>query len=150
MKLSASFYVILSFFLVTFFSCAQKSSQSEDGLQLISNPDELRKLIDKSDKSLLLFDLYADWCAPCKVLSPTLASLASTYKGKASFYRVNVDRSPEIASLFGVQGIPHVVFVKGRETIHTLTGLQPKEKYETVIQKCGPNVSLEDCKNSLK
>lgn len=119
-------------------------------VQLISTMDELKKLIDTSGNKLLVFDLYADWCMPCRLLSPTLTSIASANTKNARFFRINVDKSRDIAAEFGVNGIPFVVFIKNKEAVYAITGLNPKERYESVIACCGTSQTAASCKAKLQ
>lgn len=95
----------------------------------------LQKVLDSSTGELLVFDLYADWCTPCKVLSPTLEKIALSETNRVKFYKINVDENPQIAAAFGVEGIPYVVFVKNKAAVSALTGVQPEEAYRQVIQQ---------------
>lgn len=58
-----------------------------------------------------IIDFYADWCGPCRQLSPRLEALAKKYAGKIDVYKVNVDNEAELASVFGVRSIPMLLFI---------------------------------------
>ncbi len=58
-----------------------------------------------------IIDFYADWCRPCRQLAPKLQEVADRYADQLVVYKVNVDENPQLASLFGVQSIPMVLFV---------------------------------------
>lgn len=57
-----------------------------------------------------IVDFYADWCAPCRVASPILEEIAQEYKGKINVYKVDIQKDQELATVFGVQGIPAFLF----------------------------------------
>ena len=61
---------------------------------------------------MAMVDFWADWCGPCKMLSPVIESLADQYEGKVLVGKVNVDEEPDLARRFGVMSIPTVVFLK--------------------------------------
>jgi thioredoxin len=69
----------------------------------------------------VVVDFYADWCAPCKVVEPTLRELSSRLAGRIKFTRVNVDEATVVTRSYGIQAIPTYLFVesgteRGRET----------------------------------
>lgn len=72
----------------------------------------------KGDKPAIV-DFYADWCAPCKKVAPALEELASEYSGKVYIYKINIDKEPELAGLFGVKNIPTFLIIpmKGKPSI---------------------------------
>lgn len=96
---------------------------------------DLEKAVGAAAERLMLIDLYADWCAPCRHLSPILEALAREHAETVQVYKVNVDQSEELARYFAVRGIPHVAFVRKGQTVLTLQGLQPKANYEKAIRK---------------
>ena len=71
-------------------------------------------------------DFYADWCGPCKMLSPVLEELSREYQGKIQIYKVNTEASPELASLFGVRGIPSLLFIPKDGQPTMASGFVPK------------------------
>jgi thioredoxin 1 len=124
--------VLLVCVLLLFF-CGCGNREKKSAMGLILNSKELARIIENSGEALVAFDMYADWCVPCRMLEPTLEEVARENKGKVTFYRVNVDQVEDIGKIFPVSSIPYVAFVKNKTTVATLTGLQPKESYEKVI-----------------
>jgi thioredoxin 1 len=124
-------------------------TQKAESIGAIKSLDELNAIVDKTPGKLLVFDLYADWCAPCRMLAPTYDSIAKQHANNAAFYRVDVQRHQDVAAAFGVQGIPLVVFIKDKKVVQRVTGLNPRAYYERVITTCGPSVSAEECKKQL-
>ena len=59
----------------------------------------------------VLIDFYADWCGPCRRVSPILDELAAEYEGKIKIYKINIDFERELASTFGVQSIPTFLYI---------------------------------------
>jgi len=101
----------------------------------IENMEQLNSIAEKSGKNLIIMDLYADWCQPCKILSPMLEKLAIEYMDKVTVYKINVDKNPDIARAFQVSGIPHVVFVKEQKAVYAITGLRSKDEYIDAINR---------------
>ncbi len=83
-----------------------------------------------------VIDFYADWCKPCKMVAPIMDELAKEYEGKITFYKVNVDNEGELASVFGIQSIPSVLFVPAN-------GDQPQMSVGA-MDKAGYQKSIED------
>ena len=79
----------------------------------------------KSDVPVFV-DFYADWCGPCKMMSPVIDKLADEYAGKIKVGKVNVDDQPEIAARYGIMGIPNMKFFKGGAVVDEVIGAVPK------------------------
>ncbi len=80
----------------------------------------------------VLIDFYADWCGPCKMMSPVVEELAGEYEGKAKVSKINVDQEPEIAEKYGVMSIPNFVFIKNGKLVDQQIGATAKAK---LVQK---------------
>ena len=74
----------------------------------------------------VLVDFWADWCAPCKVIAPSIDELAEELDGKIKFTKVDVDSNPEIAMKYGIRGIPTLLVFKGGSPVDQLVGAHPK------------------------
>lgn len=76
----------------------------------------------------VLIDFWAEWCGPCRMLSPIVAEIAAEYDGAIKVGKINVDEENELATLFNVTSIPMlIVFEQGKAT-NTSVGYIPKEK----------------------
>jgi thioredoxin 1 len=88
----------------------------------------------KSDKPVLV-DFYADWCGPCRLVSPIVDELATTYEGKINVGKVDVDANSKVAGDYGVMSIPTVIlFQKGKEVARQV-GFGGKDAYVQMIEK---------------
>jgi thioredoxin 1 len=75
----------------------------------------------------VVVDFYAEWCGPCKVISPVLESLASELEGRVKIVKVDVDDQQELALRFGVQSIPNLLFFKNSEVVDQVVGFGGRE-----------------------
>ena len=99
----------------------------------ITSEENFNAAVENAGNRLLVFDMYADWCKPCKMLSPILETIAETNTGKATFYRINVDKQQGLAQKFNVSSIPFVLFIKNKIVVESFTGLQPQDVYQQAI-----------------
>ena len=82
-----------------------------------------------------IIDLYADWCGPCRRLSPVLEKLAEKYKDKIVIYKVNTDKERELAAAFGITSLPTLVFIPLGDTPQVSQGALPQEVLEKGIEE---------------
>ena len=83
-------------------------------------------------KGLIIIDLYADWCAPCRMLSPVIEELERE-NSDVKFCKINVDIEPELAQLFRVSSIPMIAAVKDNTFLDMSVGFVPKASLEALI-----------------
>jgi thioredoxin len=132
-------FATFCFFML--FSCESrpdknaKTPATESAIIAIDNADQFKKIWEKSGEHLLMFEFFADWCSPCKELEPVLEKIARENRGKVTVYKINTDRNSELLYSFRVSGIPHVIFVKNKESVYSLTGLYPQNMYMRIIDQ---------------
>ncbi len=80
-----------------------------------------------------LIDFYADWCGPCRSIAPVLEELAAEYGDSIVIYKINTDKEPELASMFGVTSLPTLLFVPMEGDPQMATGALPKEVFRHAI-----------------
>lgn len=82
-------------------------------------------------------DFYADWCGPCKAISPILEEIAKEYAGELYIYKINVDNDPYIADAFNIQAIPTLLFIpmEGRYKVQT-GGVSKEELVNMIKENC--------------
>ncbi|MGZ3805628.1 MAG: thioredoxin domain-containing protein, partial [Pseudobdellovibrionaceae bacterium] len=82
-----------------------------------------------------IIDFYADWCGPCRALAPVLDEVSSQYSGRVDIYKVDTEATPELSALFGVRGIPALLFIPPRGEPAMASGFMPKESFERAIHE---------------
>lgn len=80
-------------------------------------------------------DFWAEWCGPCRMVSPVVEELSNEYDGKVSFVKVNVDEANEIASKYNVFSIPTLALFNKGEIVAQQVGAASKESYKNMIDK---------------
>ena len=78
-------------------------------------------------------DFWAEWCGPCRVVSPVVEELSNEYKDKINFVKVNVDDNNELAQKYNVFSIPTLTIFKDGQMISQKTGTASKESFKTMI-----------------
>jgi thioredoxin 1 len=73
-----------------------------------------------------IIDFYADWCGPCKMVSPVLDAISQEYAGKLHVYKINTDEEQELSAAFGIQSIPSLLFVPKSGDPRMQMGALPK------------------------
>ncbi len=94
-----------------------------------------KEVLKKSEEVPVLVDFYAEWCAPCKMLTPILEKIAEEYNGKLSVVKMNVDKNPMIAALFRIFSIPAVKVFKNGKVVGEFVGAYPEEAVRDWIEK---------------
>ena len=82
-----------------------------------------------------IIDFYADWCGPCKMVGPVLKELAEEYQGKLNIYKVDTDAQQELATAFGIQSIPSILFVPLNGNPQMSAGALPKNALKKAISE---------------
>ena len=77
-------------------------------------------------KTPVLVDLWAAWCAPCRMVEPVVEELAREYEGKISFAKLDVDHNPKTASKYGIMSIPTLLIFKDGKPVSNIVGFRPK------------------------
>ena len=102
-------------------------------------------LIDISDQNFeeevlkstlpVMVDLWAPWCAPCRMVAPVVERLAEKYDKRFKFCRLNVDENPQTASKYGIMSIPTLMFFKDGKVVETVTGAVPERVLQPKVEE---------------
>lgn len=95
------------------------------------NKDNFNNIIN--DNNITVVDVYADWCGPCKMISPLLEQL-SVEMPNIKFVKVDADADGELVQSFGIQSIPTILFFKQGELKQKLIGFQSKDRLKSLAE----------------
>ena len=98
------------------------------------NDQDFEAQVLNSDKPVLV-DFWAPWCAPCRMLAPTVEAVAQNFQGSASVVKLNVDDNPAVSQRYGIKGIPTLILFKGNKEVERVVGATSKEAISRMIDK---------------
>ncbi len=93
-----------------------------------------QETISKSDSPVIV-DFWAEWCMPCKMITPVLEEIAEDYDGKIQIMKMNIDENPDTPQQFGITGIPTLIIFQNGEAVENIIGVVPKTQIEEAIKK---------------
>ena len=96
--------------------------------------NDFEQQVLKSDKPVLV-DFWAAWCAPCRMLAPTVEAVAEKYAGSADVVKLNVDDKPSVSQRYGIKGIPTLMLFKNGKEEERVVGATSKEAISRMIEK---------------
>ncbi len=104
--------------------------------------EQLREVSDSSfeqevlsSEQPVLVDFWAAWCAPCRMLAPTVEAVAEKYAGTARVVKLNVDENPSVSQRYGIKGIPTLILFKGGKEEERVVGATSKEAISRMLDK---------------
>ena len=83
----------------------------------------------------VIIDFWAEWCGPCKILSPVYDKLAQDYQGKIKFMKLNIDENPKTPAEYGIRSIPTMMIFKGGEPVTQLVGAIQEHKIKYTLEE---------------
>ena len=89
------------------------------------------------NEGLSVVDFWAEWCGPCRMITPIVEELSNDYADKVQIGKLNVDENPEVSMKFGVRSIPTILFIKNGEVVHKHVGATTKQ---VLVQKIEENM----------
>jgi putative thioredoxin len=101
------------------------------------------EVLDRSQTTPVVVDLWAPWCGPCRQLGPIIEKVVDETEGKVVLAKVNVDENPQISQAFRVQGIPAVYALSGGTVVDGFIGAQPEGPVRQFVEKLLPSAEDE-------
>lgn len=100
---------------------------------MVFNSDNFDAEVLKSNIPVVV-DFYADWCGPCKMMSPAVSAMEPLFEGKVKIGKLNVDDAGEIAEKYNVMSIPTLIFFRNGEPVETSVGLISRDTLQEKIE----------------
>lgn len=104
-----------------------------EGIVQLTDGDFDQKVV--TGGKLTLVDFWAEWCAPCKALSPVIDDVAKSYAGKLQVGKMNIDEHPATPGKYSVRAIPTLLLFKNGQVVDQVVGLVSKAKLDQLITK---------------
>ena len=99
----------------------------------VSDADFEREVLQAGQP--VLVDFWAEWCAPCRMLAPTVEAVAQEFAGNASVVKLNVDENPSVSQRYGIKGIPTLILFKNGKEEERVVGATSKEAIARLLGK---------------
>ena len=97
------------------------------------NDSNFEEVVLKSEK-LVIIDFWAEWCGPCRMITPIIEEISKEYAGRVLAAKVDVDSNPGISSKLGIRNIPTVMFFKNGEMVDKQVGAVPKSNFVSKLK----------------
>ena len=91
-------------------------------MAVIINDSNFEELVLKSELPVMV-DVYTEWCGPCRAISPFIEQMVKDYEGKALIFKVDAEKSPNVAEKYGIISVPTFLFIKNGDLVDKQTGI---------------------------
>ena len=111
----------------------EKTTHANGQVNVLTDETFIQEVIEANEP--VLVDFYADWCGPCKMMSPIVAELAPHYEGKVKFAKLDTDANPGVSSALQIQSIPTFMIFKGNTVYAMIPGAMRPHDFQTWIDE---------------
>ena len=101
----------------------------------VSDSNFQAEVLDASKTQPVMVDFWAEWCGPCRMLSPTVDKIATERAGKVKVVKMNVDENINTPGRYNVRGIPTLLIFKGGQVAEQIVGAVPKENIDKALER---------------
>jgi len=101
----------------------------------VSDSNFQAEVLDASKTQPVMVDFWAEWCGPCRMLSPTVDKIATERAGKVKVVKMNVDENINTPGRYNVRGIPTLLIFKGGQVAEQIVGAVPKENIDRALER---------------
>jgi thioredoxin 1 len=101
---------------------------------VVLTDDNWKKEVMEAEGPVLV-DFWAEWCAPCRMVGPSIDAVATAYSGRAKVGKLNVDENPGVAQAFGIRSIPTLLVFKGGKVADQQIGALPQPRIAEMIER---------------
>ena len=108
-----------------------------------------KEVLERSENTLVIVDLWAPWCGPCKSLGPILEKVIEDTNEKVVLAKVNIDENPGVAGAFKVQSIPAVFAIQNKDVVSSFIGAQGEEAVREFVQQLLPSEEMTEVEKLL-
>ncbi|WP_373540783.1 thioredoxin family protein [Chamaesiphon sp.] len=98
----------------------------------VINDSQFESEVLQADLPVLVY-LWAAWCGPCRLVSPSIDWIANNYGDRVKVVKMEIDPNPQTVKTYKVEGVPAIRLFKGKELVHTLEGAITKDKLTTIL-----------------
>jgi thioredoxin 1 len=106
-----------------------------ENVQAVTDANFQNDVIEASKSQPVIVDFWAEWCGPCRALSPTVDEIAREHSGKLKVVKMNVDENMNTPGKYSIRGIPTLLVFKGGQVADQIVGAVPKDHIEKVLQR---------------
>ena len=106
-----------------------------ENVQAVTDANFQNDVIEASKSQPVIVDFWAEWCGPCRALSPTVDEIDREHTGKVKVVKMNVDENMNTPGKYSIRGIPTLLVFKGGQVADQIVGAVPKDHIEKVLQR---------------
>ncbi|SHI68745.1 thioredoxin [Clostridium cavendishii DSM 21758] len=100
--------------------------------KIINSVEFQNQILNK--EGVVLVDFFAEWCGPCKMIAPILNELTTEVENKAKIYKVDIDKSGELADKYSIMSVPTMIIFKNGKPVEQIVGFQSKDTLKTKLE----------------